>query len=319
VSNKKSLNRIASALEAAQRTPLQRDTAAEERIKQPRAPIMYRVRVALQVSDKSSAFALRAVSSFPIMGFVGPNGGGKTLAAVKLALAALRAGRRVLSTVPLLDPATGEPHPLYVPFTDWDQLLEWEDGDVLADEVITIAGSREHASLDVRAQALLVQLRKRNVRFWWTAPSFARCDKIIREVTQAVTECRGFYADRAAAQVRRGVIQSWAPKRLFAFRTYDTVEFEEWTAGKRERAVPLVAEWFKGPGSEVFKAYDTLGAVNVIAGVGDGGLCDTCGGTVSNKPRGCRCNEPRRPARARSTDVDHQLVGEPQRLSLAGR
>lgn len=290
----KELRRIAVALESAQQTPRGRDTAHEPRIpkRKSRRPILYRVRVALSTSPKKSARAARLRSQFPIMGFVGPNGGGKTAACIAMALQSLRSGRRVLSTVPLLDPDTGLEHPLYVPWTDWGQLLDWQDGDVLADEIAAIASSRESGSLDVRAQALLMQLRKVNVRFWWTAPSYARADKIIREVTQAITECRGFYADRAAAQTRRGVIQSWAPKRLFSFKTYDAIEFEDWTAGKAERAEPMVVEWFHGPGSEVFSAYDTLGAVHVIAGISDGGMCENCNGIVSSKPKACRCRTP---------------------------
>lgn len=292
----KQLDRIAVALETSQRIPVGRDTAAEPRtvkqIGKVSRPWLYRFRVHFFTSAAKSARRVDDRMSFPIMGFVGPNGGGKTAASVAMALVALRAGRRVLSTVPLLDPDTGQPHPLYVPWTHWDQLLDWWDGDVLADEILSIASSRGAMTLDPRAQTLLGQLRKRNARFWWTAPSFKRADVIIREVTQAITECRGFYAAKGAAQERRGVIQSWAPKRLFTFRTYDAVEFDDWTSGRRDKATPLVAEWFHGPGSEVFRAYDTLGAVSVIAGVGEGGYCDNCNGTVSNKPKPCRCAHP---------------------------
>lgn len=295
MSQTKQLKKINATLEAAQATPRTRDTASEPRmakqIKKAHRPVRYRIR-AWFTSPEKSARACRSRMSFPIMGLVGPNGGGKTAAAVEMALEAMRQGRKVLSTCPLLDPETGELHPLYVPWVEWDQLLDWQDGDVLADEIISIAGSREGMSLDVRAQTLLVQLRKRNCRFWWTAPSYARADRIIREVTQAITECRGYYADPHAAQERRGVIQSWAPKRLFAFRTYDAAEFDEWTAGKREKATPLVVEWFHGVGSRVFKAYDTLGAVNVLVGLNDGGICSTCNGTVSTKRRMCRCAHP---------------------------
>lgn len=288
---KKQLVRIASALERATTTPRPRDTSRTDPRGKDKRPLLYRFRVAVFTSDDKSARAVRARSTFPIMGFVGPNGGGKTAAAVSMALAALRAGRRVLSTVPLLDPATGEPHPLYVPWTEWDQLIGWRDGDVFADEIVSIAGARESAALDVRAQTLLLQLRKLNVRFWWTAPSYSRADKILREVTQAITECRGFYSARRGVSTE-GVIQSWAPKRLFRFATYDSVEFDEWTAGRREKAIPLIREWFHGPGSEVFSAYDTLGAVNVIAGVTDAGTCEACNGVVSRRPRACRCKVP---------------------------
>lgn len=289
---RKELHRIADALEASQRTVRGRNTASEVRIVKSRRPMLYRARVALFTSERKSLRSTRQRMMFPIMGFVGPNGGGKTACAVEMAQEALRQDRKVLSTVPLLDPVTGRPHRLYVPWVDWGQLLGWRDGDVLADEIAAIASSRESGSLDVRAQTLLMQLRKVNVRFWWTAPSYSRADKIIREVTQAITECRGFYSDPRAAQERAGVIQSWAPKRLFSFKTYDATEFEEWTAGKAEKAAPMVTEWFHGPGSTVFQGYDTLGAVNVIAGISDAGVCENCLGIVSAKPKACRCRTP---------------------------
>ena len=301
--DRKELRRIAVALESAQSTPVARDTAHEERlpqgIRKVNKPLMYRLRVWAFSSHAKSRAAALARMSFPIMGLVGPNGGGKTACAVSMANIAMNEqGRKVLSTVPLIDSrpesATfGQSHPLYVPWRHWDQLLDWWDGDVLADEVLSIAGSRASASLDPRAQTLLAQLRKRNARFWWTAPSFARADVIIREVTQAITECRGFYASKASAQERRGVIQSWAPKRLFSFRTYDATEFDEWTTGRRESATPMLSEWFHGVGSAVFNSYDTLGAVDVIAGMNEAGICEVCDGMVSGRRKACRCREPK--------------------------
>lgn len=294
--SRKDMRRVAAGIEALAPASRPRDSAAEPRttkqIHKGRDPWGYRLRTALYTSDSKSRARTLDRMSFPIMGVVGPNGGGKTAAVVAMANEAFEQGRRVLSTCPLLDWRTGLPHPLYVPWTHWDQLLDWWDGDVFADEILSIASSRGSASLDPRAQTLLVQLRKRNARFWWTAPSAARADVIIREVTQAITECRGYYANRAGREERRGVIQSWDPKRLFAFRTYDATEFDDWTAGKRESATPLVTEWFKGPGSNVFKSYDTLGAVNIIASVSDAGVCLNCDGVVSNKRKACRCAHP---------------------------
>ncbi|MDI1338134.1 MAG: hypothetical protein PSU94_18285 [Lacunisphaera sp.] len=223
------------------------------------------------------------------MAYVGPNGGGKSLAMVKDTLPSLLRGRNVLSTVRLLDPTTGDPHPGYIPFVDWDQLLEAENCDVLMDEMVGIAGARESAKLDVRVQNILVQLRRRNVILRWSAPNWLRADKIVREVTQAVTECRGFYADRRhTAQADEDSLVLWAPKRLFSFRTYDTLDFEEWTSGRRDKMPAGVVEWFKGPGSVVFDSYDTLDAVERVQGGDEGGRCTTCGGS-SPRPKACSC------------------------------
>lgn len=249
--------------------------------------MMYVVKAAIYTSPAKSERATIARRMFPIMAYVGPNGGGKSAAMVKDTLPSLAAGRTVLSTVRLIDARTGLPHSSYVPFTDWDQLLEAHDCDILMDEMVGIAGARESQKLDVRVQNILVQLRRRNVVLRWSAPNWLRADKIVREVTQAVTECRGYYADRSQ-QLREGELQLWSPKRLFAFRTYDTVDFEEWTSGRREKVPAQVVEWFKGPGSAVFKSYDTLDAVERVQGADEGGVCTTCGGAAP-KRRACIC------------------------------
>jgi len=269
----------------------------------------------MNVSEARSKTARRARRSYPIRAYVGPNGGGKSLAMVADALESLRAGRTVLSTVRLTDPETGEDHPSYVKFEHWDQLLEARDCDVLMDEMVGIASSRESQKLDHRVQNILVQLRRRNVTLSWSAPNWARADKIVREVTQAVTECRGSFADHS---LRRGdtkdgeAVALWAPKRMFTFRTYDTVDFEEWTAGKREKVKPLVTEWFYGPGSEVFRSYDTMDAVSMVAGITPEGRCDICDGRVTIptcKGHGSEAlpDAPRRARRAAAVVVHDEL------------
>jgi hypothetical protein len=186
-------------------------------------------------------------------------------------LPSLDAGRTVLSTVRLLDGA-GNPHPGYIPFTDFGQLLDAEHCDVLMDEIVGIANSRDGAKLPSPVQNLLVQLRRRDITLSWSAPNWARADKIIREVTQAVTECRGFYPGRAVGADTASGVRLWAPKRVFKFQTFDTAEFEEWTSGKRDKMRPLAAQWFKGPDSRAFASYDTLDSVSMVSGGAD----DTC-------------------------------------------
>lgn len=243
------------------------------------------------VADKKSARARAARLSFPIRAYVGPNGGGKTACMVADAMRALMTGRRVLSTVRLMDPRTGKTPPNFVLFEDWDQLLEAKHTTVLMDEMVGIANSRSSSSLDVRAQNKLMQLRRADVDLAWTAPNWARADKIIREVTQAVTECRGSFPARVVGNRNQTPPPAegepttdervlWRPKRFFAWKTYDTIEFEEWTAGKREKAQPIAKEFYYGPGSAVFRAYDTLDAVSIVAGMTPEGTCDICNGTV---------------------------------------
>lgn len=275
---KKSLDAIAAAI--TQKESAGRNSArVNARDERDRPGFMLRGARFLNVREGRSREAIAARRSYPIHAYVGPNGGGKSAAMVRDTLDSLKAGRRVVSTVTLLNPETGEPWPNYERFTDWDQLLEARDCDVLMDEMVGIASSRESMRLDQRVQNVLVQLRRRNVVLRWSAPNWARADKIVREVTQAVTECRGSFSDKRLVRAgEKDAVQLWAPKRLFVFRTYDTIDFEEWTAGKREKAKPMAREWVYGPGSEMFRAYNTLDAVSMVSGITPEGRCDICGG-----------------------------------------
>lgn len=280
---KESLRRIAASVESLSAEPRERDSG---RLRpNERLPIMARFILAVGSSDARTRKAVTIARTYPIRASVGPNGGGKSLHAVRNVLPSLDRGRKVLSTVRLLDSATGEPHRAYEPFYDFEQLLDAHHCDVLMDEVTGIANSREASKLAGRVQNQLVQLRRRDMTLTWTAPNWARADKIIREVTQAVTECRGYYPAKPQAD-DDGEIRLWAPRRVFRFRTFDTADFEEWTAGKRDKLDPIVSEWFKGVGSRAFASYDTLDAVTTVAGTGDE-QCETCGGKVT--VRTCRC------------------------------
>lgn len=289
--------RIATALET-QTSIRRRDTSRP--LDDERLPLGARLRLWLGTTATSERVARDRRRSYPIIGYVGPNGGGKSLAMVHDTLPSLQRGRRVLSTVRLLDRETGKPHPLYVPFTDFDQLLEARNCDVLMDEVVGIASSRESAKLPAPVQNILVQLRRRDVVLRWTAPNWARADKIIREVTQAVVECRGYFPGRPQA-VDGSTLRLWAPKRVFSFSLFDTMDFEEWTAGKRDKLEPLSRQWFKGPGSDAFHSYDTMDAVSMVAYADADQQCSNCG--HRRRVQYCGCDSTRVRASAFVGDV----------------
>lgn len=219
--------------------------------------------------DKSAGRRFRRTPS--ISAYVGANGSGKSLAMVHDTLPSLDAGRLVYSTVRLIDPATGADHPSYRRLHDWSQILDLDHADLLFDEVVGIAGARESQSLPVQVQNLLVQLRRRDLVMRWTAPNWSRADKIIREVTQSVTSCSGYL--RA-----RGADDRWAPKRLFRFRTFDTLDYDEWSLDKSKKLRAAGSAFFWGPGSRAFASYDSLGQVERIGEVLDSGRCAHCGG-----------------------------------------
>ncbi|MGO2655221.1 MAG: hypothetical protein ACTH93_05240 [Pseudoclavibacter sp.] len=206
-------------------------------------------------------------------------------------LPSLDAGRHVLSTVRLIDSDTGQDHSCYEQLHDWHQLLHAEHCDVLMDEIVGIAGARESQGMPVQIANLLVQLRRRDVVLRWTAPAWARADKIIRETTQAVTVCRGSMAKMPEIDpdVPEGEQRLWKQRRLFKWRTFDAANYESFTQGTLDRVGSINVSWFWGPHSRAFASYDTLDAVAQIGHVMDSGRCAICGGR--RRVQECTCDD----------------------------
>jgi hypothetical protein len=153
--------------------------------------------------------------SLAISAYVGENGGGKSLALVFDTLPSLgmrwhcrnpahkhtaegvTSGlRTILSTVRFTDPVTGGDHPQYVRLEHWHQLLDAEHTDICLDEVQGVVSSRSHQSLPPAVLNTLLQLRRADNVCRWSTPAYARADAVLREVTQAVTYCKGFRRER---------------------------------------------------------------------------------------------------------------------------
>lgn len=225
---------------------------------------------------------------YTIRAYVGLNGAGKTLCAVKDLEPSIRAGRQILSTVPILDPFRGGLYWNYVRLTEWEQVLEATSADLLFDEILGIANSRSPTgALPVQVQLLLNKLRHSDLTLSWTAPAWSRSDVIIREVTQAVTVCRGYFP-KARIAPGEDATRSWAGNRLFRFLTYDAADFTTWTDSKEGQLKGIANEWMWGPGSLAFARYDTLGSVDRIGEVLDSGRCAHCGGRRSIPV--CKCH-----------------------------
>lgn len=170
-------------------------------------------------------------------------------------------------------------HPLYVPFTSYTQLVTWTDGDILMDEITGIASSRESGSMPVQVSNYLVQLRRRNVSLSWSTPSWGRADKVIREVTQLVTLMTAALPKRSPA-TPDGQPRLWHQRRLFTARSYDPSAVDEFEAHRAmsEEISPDIIAFYWGPGSTMFRAYDTLDAVTSLGWANDSGMCMTCAG-----------------------------------------
>lgn len=225
--------------------------------------------------DKDAGRSARR--GYPIHGYFGRNGMGKSLAMVHDTLPDLYRGDPVLSTVALLDAETGDPYPNYTRLTEWDQVLEFERGAILFDEIVGVAGARENHTLPVQVQNLLVQLRRSDIALRWTAPSWARADKIIRETSVGATLCRGYLA--RSVRDTEGRVLTWKQRRLFRFKTYQGEDFEEWTASKEGKLRAVASSWYWAPGGRAQWSYDTYDDVTRVGLTIDSGRCASCGGT----------------------------------------
>lgn len=230
--------------------------------------------------------ASRTRRGFPISSYIGANGHGKTLAMMHDSYLSIMQGRRILSTVRVLDPRTGETYSNYERLATLDQLVEARDCDVLLDEIVGALPSMPGQTLPVEVMLLLNQMRRRNVAMRWTAPSWMRCNVVLREVTQAVTVCRGYFPKYHHDEQTERV---WGENRLFRWTTYDAFEFTEWSDNKESQLKGKANAWsWRGKKMMAQYCYDTFDAVdNVDSGEG---VCFTCGGVRPKRRRpACSC------------------------------
>lgn len=219
--------------------------------------------------------------SAPIMGYVGLNGQGKTFSMIRDTLLSLALGRRVLSTVTILDPSTGLPHLLFERFVSWEQLHDFRDGDVLMDEITGIMDARDQG-MPKHVRRLLPQMRRANVMVRWTGIDFDNTDRRLRQLSQAVVRCRGHFPNRKLERDSgvQDAVSMWAPNRMFVLTTFDAQTLTDsgdsralTEEPKRERrAKVLNREFVWGPKDLTFQCYNTLDAVSAVANV-----CAVCG------------------------------------------
>lgn len=218
--------------------------------------------------------------STPIHGYIGLNGQFKTWGMVRDTLPSIAMGRKVLSTVNILDPESGNPHPNFVPFESWSQLFTLEGGDILLDEITGIMDAREQG-MPKAVRRLMPQMRRRDVRVGWTGIDWDNSDRRLRQLSQAVTKCRGHLPNwkliRQQQKLNPATSSLWAPNRLAFLTTYDSsslmasedskqLNFELGGNSniKARRARVLCRELSWAPGSLTFRCYDTLDAVHAV-------------------------------------------------------
>jgi len=273
-----------------------------------------------------------------IHGYVGSNGSGKSLLVAADTIRTLQGlswscdnpdhihtaegkthgTRRVLSTMPFITPS-GAPHPLYEPLTDFSQIITAEHCDLILDEVGGAVASSTADDLPNGVKAKLQELRRSEVVCRWTAPSWSRASKVLRETSQGVTLVQGMmpvaHNDSVPFDgphdIERMAVDGetleyltcdipgehthdsgrmWGARRLMLARTFDADRFTEWTTEKRQKIKPLVRSLSWRPGSAAESAYDTFGYVEKLNQITDGGRCDQCMGRRT--PKKCECDAP---------------------------
>lgn len=246
--------------------------------------------------------------AFPIHMYVGRNGAGKSVAAVYDTMPDLDGGALCLSTVRLLDydnpracddalcedmmhgrPGHQAAHPGYVPFTSWQQLLEWSNGPVLMDEITGVADSNESAAIPPAAANKLAQLRRDDCTVRITGLNFIRAHKRIREAVNAVTRCQSILPVTTLAE--DGSERLWRQRRFAIWSTYDaqSLPIDDISEAAWEKGDKLAKAFHWIPESPAIRAYDTYAPVSMVGSVSDAGRCAHCGGTRRNPE--CSCHE----------------------------
>lgn len=224
----------------------------------------------LYAKDHQSGRHARAL--YAISAYVGTNGGGKTLAMVHDTLPSVLSGRDVFTTVPItIDGVI--PSNVHV-LSEWSQILNARHADILLDEVSAICSSRDTDALPPQVATLLQQLRKRDLVLRWTAPSWQRADRILRETTKVITICRGFFPHKVDDS-------HWSSNRLFRWSTYDASDYTDFAslASTKRRLKALQSSWYLLTSKRCApRCYNTYGSVHTIGTVLMSGRCAVCGG-----------------------------------------
>lgn len=151
------------------------------------------------------------ITPSPITGFVGVNGSGKSLSAVAFALTDFeKRGRPLVTNIAGI--AVDHVHVEGVEELP-DLLAELGTCNVVLDEAGAMFSSRD-TGRNKAFEKTVQQLRKYDARLLWTAPAFARADKILREVTFTAVLCQSLWK-----RSEKG--KAWPSTRLVLQKSFD--------------------------------------------------------------------------------------------------
>lgn len=244
--------------------------------------------------------------AYAIHFYSGRNGAAKSLCMVYDTLPDLDAGLPVLSTVRLLDYRNPRPcddegctdlmhgaenhmaaHPMYVPFTSWGQLLDWQRGPVLMDEITGVADSNSTTAIPDAAANKLAQLRRDDCSVRITGLNFIRANKRIREACLAITRCESLLP--VTVYHEDGSQRMWKARRFAKWKTYDaqSLPINDLTEAAFEKADVFGASRHWIPDSPALLAYDTNAPVLRVGRVTESGRCVHCEG--ARRAPECSC------------------------------
>lgn len=147
----------------------------------------------------------------PITAYVGVNGSGKSLSAVAFGIRDFERTGRPLVTNML---GLSIPHVLIEGVEELPEIMEGLGTcNVLLDEAGAMFAARD-TGRNKAFEKVVQQLRKYDARLLWTAPAFARADKILREVTFMAVLCMPLLVS-----ARDG--KAWPSTRVTVQKAYD--------------------------------------------------------------------------------------------------
>jgi len=167
-----------------------------------------------------------------INGFTGLPGAGKTYEMTRIALKYIKKGVDVYANYSILGARK---------YDNLLDLLNIRQGVILVDEINLICPSRAWEALPVELYQLWSHERKFGLMIYWTAQSVNRVDKIIREITHYVYDCKKL------------------PIKGFAIRKYEPQDLMK-DELRRPRAFSFKLKLFR---KKTFLQYNTFEGIEV--------------------------------------------------------
>lgn len=199
---------------------------------------------------------------FPIQGFVGMNGGGKSALLVTTGIQqARRHGVPIYSNIWIDPDKAGVPVHRLAGLLD---IMDISEGIVIMDDIASVAPARETNAAPPEIVMRLASLRHRDAMLLWSAPVLEDVDVKIRRVTQSVIALKGLMTRKREGQLWKDTTLSYA--KAYDFRSEMTTAINTDT--------PRTVHGFVRLGALMLDAYDTREEMTVQA---DHAVCTTCG------------------------------------------